>query len=50
MESRKVVLMNLFAGKEWRNRHRHSGGRRWWDKLKEYHSRIYTAAAAAKLL
>jgi len=22
MESRKMVLMNLFAGQEWRNRHR----------------------------
>ena len=33
MESRKIVLINLFAGKEWRHRHRelicgHSGGER----------------------
>ena len=27
MESRKIVLMNLFAGKKWSCRHReHSGG------------------------
>ena len=36
MESRKMVLLNLFAWKEWRHREwifRHSGGRRGWDKL-----------------
>ena len=37
MESRKMVLINLFAGKEWRLRYRewtceHSGERREWDK------------------
>ena len=36
MESRKMVLMNLLAGKEWRRIHRewtceHSGGRREWE-------------------
>ena len=40
MESRKMVLMNLFAGKEWRHRHRewtfgHSGGRIGWDIWRE---------------
>ena len=40
MESRKMV--NLFAGQQWRCRHReqtfgHSGGRREWDKLRKYH-------------
>ena len=40
MESRKTVLMNLFAGKEWRRRRReqtcgHSGERRAWDELRE---------------
>ena len=36
MESRKMVLMNLFAGKEWRHRcrewtcgHREGGGDKW---------------------
>ena len=28
MESRKMVLMNLFAGKEWRHRHREGT----WDQ------------------
>ena len=40
VESRKMVLMNLFAGKQWRHRHReqicgHSSGRRGWDELRE---------------
>ena len=38
MESRKMVPMNLFAGQQWRNRHREhtnghgvgAGGRRWY--------------------
>ena len=35
-----MVLMNLFAGQQWRYRHRdqacgHSGGRRGRDELKE---------------
>ena len=39
MESRKMVLMDLFAGKEWRLRYRewtcgHSGKRREWVKQK----------------
>ena len=37
MESREMVLMNLFAGQQWRCRHReqtcgHSAWRIWWDK------------------
>ena len=46
MESRKVMLMNLFA--QWQQRHRHgeqtcgqSGGRRGLDKLGEEHGNIY---------
>ena len=40
MESRKMVLMNLFAGQQWRHSHTeqacgHNGGRREWDKLRE---------------
>ena len=40
MESRKMVLMNLFAGQQWRCREReqirgHGLGGRGWDKLKE---------------
>ena len=40
VDSRKMVLMNLFAGQEYRRKHRewacgHSRGRRGWDKLKE---------------
>jgi len=40
MESRKIVLMNLFAGQDKRGRHgeqtcEHSRGRRGWGKLRE---------------
>ena len=40
MESRKMVLMNLFAGQQKRHRHKeqtcgHSEGRRGWDNLRE---------------
>ena len=40
MESRKMVLMNLFIGKEWRHRCGewtcvHSGRRREWDKVRK---------------
>ena len=40
MESRKMVLMNLFTGKEWRRRCRewtceHSGARRGWEELRK---------------
>ena len=36
-----MVLMNIFAGKEWRCRHRkrtfaHSGGRKEWDEQRNY--------------
>ena len=39
LESRKIVLMNLFAGPQWRHRHReepcgHSEGRRGRDKFR----------------
>ena len=42
MESRKMVLMILFAGQHWRYRHReqtygHGGGRRGWDELRKQH-------------
>ena len=47
MESRKMVLMNLFAGQQWRRRHReqtygHSRGRRGWDVWRAWHGNIYT--------
>ena len=33
MESRKMVLMNLFAGQQWRNRHREQiYGHRGWGE------------------
>ena len=39
MESRKMVLINLFAGQEYRLSHReqfgHSRGRKGWDELGE---------------
>ena len=38
MESRKMVLINLSAGQEYRYREqtcRHSGGKRGWDKLRK---------------
>ena len=40
MESRRIILMNLSSGKEWKYRHReqtygHRGGRRGWDKLRK---------------
>ena len=42
MESRKMVLMKLFAGQQWRHRHReqtcgHRGGGRGWDEMREKH-------------
>ena len=45
VESRKMVLMNLFAGQQWRCRHReqtcgNSGGRRGWDKWTEWYGNI----------
>ena len=50
-----MVLMNLFAGKEWICRYREqtcgrSRGRRKWDKWRKQHRHIYAAAAAAKSL
>ena len=41
-----MVLMNLFAGQQWRRRHTkqtcgHSGGRRGWDELREYGGSIH---------
>ena len=40
MESRKIVLMNLFAVWQWEHVHReqtcgHSTGKRGWDELRE---------------
>ena len=42
MESRKMVLFNLFAGRQWRHgyrekiyEHRWWGGRRRWDEWRE---------------
>ena len=40
MEAKKVVLMKLFAGQQWRYRHReltcgHREGREGWDELGE---------------
>ena len=45
MESRKMVLMNIFAGWQWRHRWReqsceYSEGRRGWGELREYHRNI----------
>ena len=50
MEFRKIVLMNLFAGKTWRTDCGHSQGRRQWDGLTEPYGHVYTAAAAAESL
>ena len=41
------VVINLFAGKEWRHRCRewacgHIGGSRQWDELREWHGQICT--------
>ena len=40
MESRKIILMKLSTGQQWKHRHReqtsgHSGEKREWDKLRE---------------
>ena len=40
-----MVLMNPFAGQQWRRRHgeqacEHSGGRRGWGKLREEHGNM----------
>ena len=40
MESRKMVLMKLFAEQQWRHRHReetfeHRGARRRWSELRD---------------
>ena len=42
MESRKMVQMNLFTGKEWRRTHREwacgcNGGEREWDEWEKQH-------------
>ena len=42
-----MVLMNPFAGQQWRHRHREqtcgpSWGRRGWDEWREQHGNIYT--------
>ena len=46
MESRKLLLMNLFAGQQWRCRRREQtcgcrGERREWDKLRAALKRIH---------
>ena len=46
MDSRNAVLMNLFAGREWKCRYRewtcgHSRGRREWDKWRKQHRHIH---------
>ena len=51
MESRKMVPMNLFAGQQWRHKHREQtyghgqgeqAGRRGWDKRRKLHGNICT--------
>ena len=54
MVSRKTVLMNLFAGQEYRYRQRgwtcgHNGGWRGWDALREQHLRVHTANVCTHL-
>ena len=57
VESRTMELMSLFAGQQWRLRHREQtyghgggggaglrGGRRWWDQWREQHESRYTTA------
>ena len=46
MESRKMVLRNLFAGKEWKLSYRewaygHNGGRIEWDEWRKWHQHIH---------
>ena len=53
MESRALVLMNIFAGQEWRLRHReltygHGGGRRGWRELREQHWNVYIAGCTTE--
>ena len=51
-----MVLMGLFAEKEWRLRHRewicgHSWRKKGWDKLKEQHRNVYkTMCKTTKLV
>ena len=48
MEYRKMVLMNLFAGQQWRCRHREQTcghreqRRRGWNEWRQYHGNMYT--------
>ena len=47
MEPRKMVLMNIFAGQQWRQIQRTNltdikEGRRGWDEWREQHGNIYT--------
>ena len=49
MGSRKMILMNLFTGQQWRCRHREQTygqgqgiGRRGWEERREWHGSIYT--------
>ena len=53
-ESRKMVLVNLFAGKEWKRRHRdgcgHSGGRREGGEWRKWHQRMCTITSISEKL
>ena len=51
MESRKMVLIFLFAGQRWRCSQRaqtcgHGGGRRGRDELRKQHGSMYTSLCA----
>jgi len=53
MESRKMGLVDLFAGQQCRCRHREqtcgpSEGSRGWDELREKHGNRYTAICKIK--
>ena len=46
MKSRKMVLMNLFAGQQWKHKYReqtcgHGVGGTGWEELREKHGNIY---------
>ena len=43
MQSRKMALMNLFAGQRWRCRLVDTVGGRGWDELRQQHGNIYIA-------
>ena len=50
MESRKMVLMNLFAGQQWRHRHKEQTyGHRWGGEWKERVGQIESSVEAYTL-